>query len=132
MLDSNLFVAALLNSEACRSVLTKWREGAFEVVTSTSLLRELQCTLERPKFSKRISQDDIKELLAFIKATAVIVHPLKLRRRICRDPSDEKVFACALSVGAMVISGDADVLMAESPGVRVMPPRAFLSWLERS
>lgn len=130
VLDSNVFVAALLNSASCRAILAAWRRGAFNVAVSSELLDELHRVLARSKFHARVSQADISELLAFIDATAFRVTPITLSHQISRDRSDDRVFACALAAGAAcVVSGDADVLSVPSiADLRICSPRSFLAW----
>ena len=133
VLDSNIFVAALLKSASCREILSEWRKGSFVVAVSPALRRELTRVLKRPKFRHRISPVDREELLAFIAATALTVRPVRLRHPLCRDPSDDKVFACAFAAGAScIVSGDADVFaVAPIGGLRILSPREFLTWLAR-
>ena len=133
VLDSNLFISFLLKGPSCRALIAEWRQGAFEVAISRSLLRELRRVLKRPKFHTRISHEDIKELITFIDETALFVQPLTLRDRICRDKTDDKVFACAFAAGATcVVSGDKDVLTAGPiGGLLMLTPRDFLAWLKR-
>ena len=133
VLDSNVFISFLLKSPSSRALIAEWRRGSFEAAISTSLLRELRRVLKRPKFQKRISHEDIEELITFINETALFVHPITLRDRICRDKTDDKVFACAFAAGATcVVSGDKDVLTAGPiGGLLVCSPRDFLAWLKR-
>lgn len=133
VLDSNVFISFLLKSPSCRELIAEWREGSFEVAISASLLRELRRVLKRPKFQKRISHEDIDELMTFIEETALFVQPITLRERICRDKTDDKVFACAFAAGATcVVSGDKDVLTAGPiGGLLLCSPRDFLTWLKK-
>ena len=131
MLDSNVLISALLNPGLCRTILLQWRGGRFNVAISSALLEELRGVLTRAKFSNRIRQDDIKELLAFVEANALRIEPLKLRHRICRDKTDDHLFACAFGAGSLgIVSGDKDVLsVGPIGGLRIFSPRDFLTWL---
>ena len=131
VLDTNVCVAALLKSASCRAVLTLWRHGRLTVAMSEPLLRELRDVLARPKFHVRITEADRREFLAFAEATSLRVQPMGLRHPICRDRSDDKLFACAFAAGASgIVSGDADVLSAGPiGGLRLFSPASFLAWL---
>ena len=51
---------------------------------------------------------------------------------VCRDPSDDMVFECAvLAKAAVIVSGDKDLLAVRTyEGIRVMTPREFLQLSE--
>ena len=132
VLDSNVFIASLLNSESCGAILAEWRKGTFDVAISSALLGELRRTLARRKFHGRIHPNELSELIRFIEDTAVRTRSIRLHRRISRDPTDDEVFACAFAAGATcIVSGDADVLtVAPISGLRVLSPRSFLAQLK--
>lgn len=52
--------------------------------------------------------------------------------RVCRDESDDKLFAAALGGGAdVIVSEDDDVLaVGEYEGIRVLRPAEFLALLD--
>jgi putative PIN family toxin of toxin-antitoxin system len=63
VLDTNIFVSALLTpSGVAATVLQMWREGRFDLVTSSTVLAELRRVLNYPKF-ERLRERHSSEIL---------------------------------------------------------------------
>ena len=109
VVDTNIWIRALLAGEATLPVLEKWRKGRFRVVVSESLLDELDRVWQRPRFSKRINPKHAQMLLAQLRWRGIWVTPTTVPPR-CRDPKDHPVLAAAIDghVNA-IVTGDADL-----------------------
>jgi putative PIN family toxin of toxin-antitoxin system len=130
LVDTNVFVAALLRSASCRAILEALRDRSFTLITSEPLLRELSSVLGRPKFAGSISAADRRELLDLVRREGRIVPPRRPSIDI-RDPNDRPVLDCAYAADALV-TGDRDLLVLGAVGkTAVLPPATFLARLAR-
>jgi putative PIN family toxin of toxin-antitoxin system len=109
VVDTNLWIRALLGGPVTLPVLRAWREGRFLVLISQPLLDELEGVSQRPRLRARIDPVQGKELFEqlrwrgeWVEATAIPPH--------CRDPKDHPVLATAISGRAdVILSGDGDL-----------------------
>ena len=109
VVDTNLWIRALLGGTTTLPVLEAWRGGRFLALVSQPLLDELEEVSRRPRLSRAIGSAQALELLEqlrwqgeWVEATAVPPH--------CRDPKDNPVLATAISGRAdAIVSGDGDL-----------------------
>jgi len=78
VVDTNLWIRALLGGSITLPVLEAWRAGEFLVLISEPLLKELETVAQRPRLRRSISRAQAKELLEqlrwrgqWVEATAV-------------------------------------------------------------
>ena len=126
VLDTNVIVAALVAKGLCHEVVVR-ALGACTVVSSTSLLDELERTL-RAKFTLGPAAN------AFLKQLRVrvrLVEPLPLPSPVSRDADDDVVLATAVVAGAdLIVTGDQDLLVVgRYEGIDIVSPREFLTRL---
>jgi putative PIN family toxin of toxin-antitoxin system len=128
--DTNVVVSGLLWSGPSRRVLDRARAGAIDLFTSPELLSELEEVLSRRKFSQRLALAGVepRELVLGYAALARVILPLEISPVIERDPDDDAVLACALTIRAeVIISGDRHLLdLKEHQGIRIVTASAFL------
>lgn len=128
VLDTNVVISGLFFGGAPRRLLDLVAEGGLELVLCASILDEYHRTYERlatghPALQTR---NPVTDLLA----CATLVPDPGQEASITRDPDDDKFLLCARAAGAVVVSGDADLLVASGwEGVEVLTPRAFLDRL---
>jgi len=111
VLDTNIVLAGLLWNGPPNRLLRASGEG-LRLYSSRTLLDELAKTLTRQKFAKRIALQgsDIEALIEDYLGLAELVVPVAVPR-ICRDPDDDHVIACAIAARAeIIVSGDRDLL----------------------
>jgi putative PIN family toxin of toxin-antitoxin system len=109
VVDTNLWIRALLGGRATLPVLEAWRAGKFLVLISQPLLDELAEVSQRPRLSRSIDpeqalalQEQLRWQGEWVDATATPPH--------CRDPKDNPVLATAISGRAdAIVSGDGDL-----------------------
>jgi putative PIN family toxin of toxin-antitoxin system len=109
VIDTNLWIRALLGGPATLPVLEAWRAGKFLALVSHPLLDELEEVSRRPRLSRSIDSAQAQALLEQLRwrgewteATAIPPH--------CRDPKDNPVLATAISGRAdAIVSGDGDL-----------------------
>lgn len=111
VLDTNIVIAGLLWSGPPNRLLRVVGQG-LDLYTSRTLIDELAKTLTRRKFAQRIASQstDIDALIEDYLGLAELVVPASIPR-ICRDPDDDHVIACAIAARAeIIVSGDRDLL----------------------
>lgn len=109
VVDTNLWIRALLGGPATLPVLQAWRAGEFPVLISQPLLDELEAVAQRPRLRPRIDPAEASALLEQLRWRGEWVEPTVIPPR-CRDPKDHPVLATALSGRAdAIVSGDGDL-----------------------
>jgi uncharacterized protein len=109
VIDTNLWIRALLGGPTTLPVLEAWRAGKFLVLISQPLIDELKAVAQRPRLRQKIDPAQTEVLLEqllwrgeWVEATAVPPH--------CRDPKDHPILATAISGEAdAIVSGDGDL-----------------------
>jgi uncharacterized protein len=101
------------------------------VALSSAVYREIDSVLARPKFSRFLSGDRIREIMELMIARARFVEPAE-RVDDCRDAKDNKYLELALAAGAeAIVTGDEDLLVLHPwRGIPILSAIDFLSWLE--
>ena len=109
VVDTNIWIRALLAGRATVPVLEAWRAGRFQVVISESLLDELDRVWQRPRLKKRIDPKQARLLLGQLRWRGIWVTPTTVPPR-CRDPQDHPVLAAAIDgLANAIATGDADL-----------------------
>lgn len=134
VVDTNLFVRALLKGKKTLPLLEAWKKGRFCLVTSEQLLAELFEVLSRPKFQRYFTVRDIWALGSLIYERAEIVVP-DVKIDWCRDPKDN-IFLEVAATGRVpfLVTGDNDLKgdeelkkrMYDEYGVRIVSAPEFL------
>ena len=112
------------------------RADEFTIVTSSDITDEVFGVLGRPELQGRLFRTSgLPELQAIraLIAEADSVTPTATPT-VCRDPNDDKYFACAVAGHAdYIVSEDDDILaIAEYEGVRTVRAAAFLRLLDHA
>ena len=136
VIDTNLFVRALLRSRVAEPLLEGFVSDRFQLITSEPLLDELAEVLSRPKIRRVVPESDSAELLRLILQRAIAVTPSP-DPPDCRDPDDRVFLACAIAGQAQyLVTGDGDRLAdprlraeMSSFGVEIVAIEDFLARL---
>ena len=109
VVDTNLWIRALLGGQVTLPILEAWQAGEFTVLASRPLLGELSDVWQRPRLRHRINPEDAERLLEQLHVRGEWVE-LATVPPCCRDPKDHPVLATAIDgrAGAIVIA-DADL-----------------------
>jgi uncharacterized protein len=133
VVDTVVFVRALMNPKSIWGALLD-RAPEFTILTSDGLRRELFRVSRRPELQARLSRmsdlPPVERAVAYLSSAVVVPnHPPVT---VCRDPKDDKFFACAAAGKAdYIVSEDEDILAIEEyEGVRTIRAAAFLRLLE--
>lgn len=107
------------------------KQGAFEHCISDDILEELTEVLLRQGRNRRRYQYPDSAVVEFCQGLArfaTVVSDVPEVRGIVRDPSDDKIIACAIAAGAdYLITRDKDLLtLQEYEGITIISPEVFL------
>ena len=106
----------------------------FVLVTAPELLEELDRVLQYPKLQRYYADEERTRFVALLMALSQVVELPESIPRICRDPDDDRVIACAVVGEAdVIVSGDRDLLALERVGrIFIQSAAQFLEMLEQS
>ena len=123
--DTNALIAAFLTEGLCSGLLLRARKHAFNLVLCDDIIGEFQGILTK-KF--KLSSSDISEITTIVtEADSEILHQTGSIERICRDPNDDMVIACAVDSKAdYIVTGDEDLLILKRyKDIVIINPRNF-------
>lgn len=126
VLDTNVFISAVLFGGPPREVLGLAIGGAVECFVSAPLLDELVGFLQRPKFG--FSAEESLRLVEEIHGICRVVEPGTRISRVGADPADNRALECAVEARAdFLITGDAHLLeVGKFRKTRIVRPAEFL------
>jgi putative PIN family toxin of toxin-antitoxin system len=134
VIDTNVVVSGLLTSEPkapTRLILDHMITGEFEFLLSQELLAEYREVLLRPKVRRlhKLGEHEVEAILVNIVAKGLVRHPSESFEPF-PDPGGSHLAALmAAEPGAVLVTGDGDLLdMPSAPGT-VLTPRQFLAML---
>src|SRR4030042_1005643 len=122
--DTNVLVAAFVTEGVCAKLLGRARRKQLDLVISLFILKEFENVLLK-KFSA--SKEQMRAATKLISEVAQMVNLAPKVSGVCRDPDDDQILSCALSVKAeCLVTGDFDLLeLREFHGIRILTPGAF-------
>ena len=129
IIDTNIWISALLKSSLTRPVLEAFIKEKFTPVISNELLKELNDTLNKSEIAKLIESDEAKELIALIAEKSKRAEPA-VTLKICRDPEDNFILALSKTSGAVLVTLDKDLLIL-SENFNIISPGEFLRHLNK-
>jgi putative PIN family toxin of toxin-antitoxin system len=127
--DTNIFISALMFGGLPGSFLDLAFLRSFVLVTSPTLLDELDEKLRR-KFE--VSPEDAGLIRARLENCALVVTPGIVLEVIKDDPDDDRVLECAVAGEAeYIVSGDKHLLRLGSyQGISIVTARDFMDAIE--
>jgi hypothetical protein len=130
VLDPNVLIAALLSrSGAPAQIVTRWLDGAFELVVSESLLAELERALGYPKVRRRVPPSEAVAFVSLLRRGAIVAVDPPTPARQSADPGDDYLLALAESERSVLVSGNRH-LISLADELPIQSPRAFLDTLD--
>jgi len=104
VLDSNVYISALLVGRGCEEILALARARVVEILLSEDILEEVGTVLKR-KF--HWSSDDIRLLSDELRDMCTMVQCDPGGVEFPPDPADAKILACAVAGKAVaIVTGD--------------------------
>ncbi len=133
VLDTNVFISALLFSGSPSQLVPAWQGGRLRPVVSADIVDEYLRVLAYPKFQltpRAIRGVLEEELLPFVET----VRAKPFRVLSLRDPDDAKFVTCAQAAGVRwLVSGDADLLVLQRfESMEIVSVATFLQKLKRT
>jgi len=126
IIDTNLWISFLLTSQYSK-LDSLFIKGDVKLLFSQELLQEFIAVIQRPKFKKYFSSEDLDKLLVQIGNLAEFIE-VKENVEICRDPKDNFLLALALASKAThLLTGDKDLLSLKTFGkTKILTLSSFL------
>lgn len=128
VLDTNIFISAILFGGMPEQVLNLARFGLIEIFVSKEILEEIIRIL-RVKFDW--GKNQISEVEAEIEALTRQAKPEKMIKFVKSDPDDNKFLEVAIgSKSDFIISGDKHLLdLSTYGGVKIVTAREFVEFI---
>lgn len=134
VIDTNLLVGYLITHRPPIAELIDAHlvRGDLMLLTCQVMLAELDRVLRYPRLHRYYDTETRVRFVALIAALSEVIGMPAQVPRICRDPADDWVIACAVAGGAdVIVSGDRDLLDLGQVGqIRVLSARQFLALLQ--
>ena len=135
VLDTNLLISYLLTHRPPIATLIDHHLARDDIVlvTAPELLAELDRVLTYPKLQRYYTDEERTRFVALVMALGEVVDLPETIPRICRDPDDDRLIACAVVGEAdVIVSGDDDLLALERVGgIPILTAAQFLAMLEQ-
>lgn len=135
VLDTNVFISALLWYGRTAEILDLAHKGRITICVSGEIIQEFEKVLFYPKFAERFllmnktPTEIINELTEVVEYYPGDLFEISL---IKEDPSDNKFLACALAANvAFIISGDQHLLrLKKFKNIPILTPNQFLEMVK--
>jgi putative PIN family toxin of toxin-antitoxin system len=128
--DTNALISAAILPNSLSSKALKIAVIHCELITSNSILDELEEVIYRPHLDKYFQGGNKREdFLALIARTHTFFNPQTIITD-CSDPDDNKFLELAIDVAApIIVSGDKHLLqMHPYKGIKILQPHGFLEF----
>jgi uncharacterized protein len=133
VLDTNTLASGVLafTGSPAAAILDAWRVTAFVLVVSEDIVAELENTLAKPYFARRLAPQDTAAFLDLLVTSATIVAVEGALSGVATHPEDDRILECAVTAGAAyLVTGDKKLQQLRAfHGVQIVSPRAFLEVL---
>lgn len=132
VVDPGVLVSAIITprgppAEIVRAV----REYRLTLVVSPRLLAELIGVLQREKFRRYVTLEEVEQYVAGIASHAETLSDPPAGAPIARDPNDDYLIALARAAHAdAIVSGDEDLLVLERIDPPILSPSSLVQALE--
>lgn len=126
VIDTNVFISALLWNGTPDKVLQLWRKEKILLLLSPFLLAEIFSVLER----SGVTNEDIQYFTQSLENNSIKVIPMTTIT-LCRDPKDNEILSLAVDGDAnYIITGDRDLLtLGIIEKTTIVKPKDFLQML---
>jgi len=135
VLDTVIFVRALINRRSPAGRIVFELYDRYELIVSDETVREAMEVITRPVLRARLPYLSHPPALAAVTAILDDAERAEVDTvpPVCRDPHDDKFFACALAGAAdYIVSEDRDILaVGEYAGIRTIGAAEFIQLLVR-
>jgi putative PIN family toxin of toxin-antitoxin system len=131
VLDTNIFISAIIKSGKPRKILKKGIGGNYSLVISGEILQEIIGVLRRPKFN--MAEADVRKIMFGIIESSETISIRSKFKVVKNDPDDDIVVNTAYDGNAdYIVSGDSDLLKLKNfKGIRIVTVDEILIILEK-
>jgi uncharacterized protein len=132
VVDTNVFVSAVLKDNSLPFFVVRWIERHDGLLKCAATEQQLLEVLARP-YIAGVTIPALREGVVRMLAAAELV-PIVERITACRDPTDDKFLELAVNGHAdLIVSGDADLLVLNSfRGIPIVTPAVFVQGVARN
>ncbi len=132
VLDTNIFISAIIRSGKPRKILKKGIDGSYSLVISGVILQEIIGVLRRSKFN--MTETDIRKIMFGIIESSEIVSIRSKFKVVKNDPDDDIIVNTAYDGNAdYIVSGDDDLLKLKSfKGIKIVTVSEMLAILAKN
>ncbi len=126
VLDTNVYISAILFGGNCEEILRLAISESFNIVISKDILTEIESILKE-KF--RWSKKQVVEAMSYIKDISTVIKPDVTLSVVKKDPSDNKIIECAVASNAgYIVTGDKKHLLPlkKFNNIKILNPAEFL------
>lgn len=110
VVDSNIWISVLIN-KSYQSFIKGLIKKEIKIISSRDQLEEISRVITKPKISRHVQRQHIKEFLILFLKTVELVE-IKERVNDCRDEKDNFILETALSGNVnYIITTDNDLLV---------------------
>ncbi len=126
VLDSNVFISAILFGGKPEKIVNLARCGEIELISSLSIINEVLTVLKK-KFNWNDWQ--VSQVGIAIREMSTIITPISIIKTITIDDTDNRVLECAYEGKAdYIVSGDRHILsLKQYEGIKILSPAKFLT-----
>ena len=131
VLDTSVFISAVLFGRGPGRLVSLWQDHIITLLLSSDVLKEYLRVLSYPKF--HLTREEIKSLIEV--EVLPFSEPVEIRTRpqlIDQDPADNKFLELAIGGEAhFVVSGDKHLLdLASYEGIEIISTAEFLKRID--
>ena len=133
VLDTNTIISGLLKPKSPPGkILDLAMQGKFSLASSEHLINELRRALKYERVATILAkrgwtEEDLIRFIEGFRKICTITQGSPLSEKVCRDPDDDWLLACAEESRAeVIVSGDKDVTaLKKYKGIRILDARSF-------
>lgn len=130
VLDSVVAVSAFLTDDLTAELVSECQD-CVTLYSEEEILNVIRnVLLEKPHIRNRYTYtiEEVEIFLNYLKDISIIVAKLPEVRAIERDPKDDIIIACAVTVSAnYIVSRDRDLLdLGSYENIQIVPPEEFI------
>lgn len=131
VLDTNVWLSAIIFGGTPRKVLTSVLEGKTVVFTSPAILLEIALKLKEKFFW---SEEKVVKTIKAISNLAIVVNPKKKLRVVKKDRADNKILEAALATEVeFIVTGDHHLLeLIKFKKIKIVTAADFYNKISKS
>jgi putative PIN family toxin of toxin-antitoxin system len=126
VLDTNVYISAILFGGNCEEVLRLANLGSYHVLISKDILLEIKSVL---RFKFNWTNKQVTTAMSYLKDITTEIKPAISLNVVHNDPSDNKIIECALAGKAhYIVTGDRNHLvpLKKYKDIKILSPAEFL------